>query len=278
MSTLDSKRTSRLLRRPPRDLAAAADLAVSGSLNVAEFKVDLALSTRAAPGGFGHPEAVWMHLDEVVLTGRPAMASWRSQLGTNPERARAFLEALDVLARISGPPVHELTVLAPGKRVLDVGGGLGTYSRQLDEAGSIVTLVDLPEVAAWAGERLERTGVSVIGIDLFEHGSCGVSAGSMDSALVSHLLHDLPEGRAIDLLHRVEAALIPGGHIVVNDVACDVGPGAFGSLFDVMMRVETTGAAHSQSTLESMLGESGFVDITRIDLDDPLTVLVGRKA
>ncbi|MYF82980.1 MAG: hypothetical protein F4176_02225 [Acidimicrobiia bacterium] len=50
----------------------------------------------------------WSRLDEVVTEGRPVMEPWRSQLDRNPEQARALLDALDVLARIGGPPLHEL--------------------------------------------------------------------------------------------------------------------------------------------------------------------------
>ena len=219
----------------------------------------------------------WMHLDEVILEGRPVMEPWRSHLETDPDRALAFLEALDVLARIGGPALRELDDLAPGKRVLDVGGGLGSYSLILHEAGSAVTLVDLPRVAEWAADRLAGTGIPVIGVDLFEHLSCGVPPESMDAALVSHLLHDFPREQGVDLLRRVDKALRSGGHVVVNDLASDSGPGAFGPLFDVMMRVETAGAAHRRSTLESMLFDAGFIDVTLLDFDDPLTVFVGMK-
>ena len=219
----------------------------------------------------------WSRLDEVVTGGRPVMEPWRSLLDRNPERARAFLDALDVLARIGGPPLHELDELAPGKRVLDVGGGLGTYARRLSAAGSRVILVDYPLVAGWAREELEATAVEVVGVDLFEHPSCGVPTGSMDAALVSHLIHDLTEQQATELLRRVRTAIAPGGHIVVNDFAGDSGPGAFGALFDVMMRVETRGAAHSRATLESMLAGAGFEGIGRLPYDDPLTVYVGAR-
>ena len=219
----------------------------------------------------------WSRLDEVVTGGRPVMEPWRSQLETNPEQARAFLDALDVLARIGGPPLHQLDELAPGKRVLDVGGGLGTYARLLSEAGSHVTLVDYPLVAGWASGELEGTGVEVVGVDLFRHPSCGVPPGSMDAALVSHLIHDLTEEQAVELLRRVRSAIAPGGHVVVNDFAGDSGPGAFGALFDVMMRVETGGAAHSRATLESMLARAGFDGIRPLPYDDPLTVYTGVK-
>lgn len=219
----------------------------------------------------------WSRLDEVVTRGCPVMEPWRSQLDRNPEQARAFLEALDVLARSGGPPLHELDELVPGKRVLDVGGGLGTYARLLSDAGSHVTLVDYPLVAGWASEELEGTGVVVVGVDLYDHPSCGVPPGSMDAALVSHLIHDLTEEQAVELLRRVRSAIAPGGHVVVNDFAGDSGPGAFGALFDVMMRVETGGAAHSNATLESMLAEAGFEGIRRLPYDDPLTVYTGVR-
>ena len=219
----------------------------------------------------------WMSLDEVILEGRPAMHSWKALLRTRSGQAHAFLEALDVLARIGGPSLQQLEELAPGKRVLDVGGGLGTYSRRLDAAGSTVTLVDLPPVAEWASERLAATGVSIIGLDLFDHPSCGVPAASMDAALVSHLLHDLPRSHGVDLLRRVRRVLVHGGRVVVNDFSADSGPGSFGTLFDLMMRIETGGAAHPRSDLESMLLEAGFVQPRMLAYEDPLTVLIATK-
>lgn len=279
---------ARELSADPSNLAALLDALVS--LGLAEATPDGYSATGYAAARLGPDgemalvvakEAVfaeaWTRLAQVVVDGRPAMEPWRSQLETRPGRALGFLEALDVLARIGGPPLHELDELAPGKRVLDVGGGLGTYSRLLDSAGSEVTLVDLPPVAAWAGDRLEGTGVSVVGVDLFEHPSCGVAPASVDAALVSHLLHDLPPETGVDLLQRVRNALAPRGRVVVNDFSADSGPGAFGSLFDLMMRVETGGAAHSRATLEAMLSEAGFCGIERLPYEDPLTLYIGTR-
>ncbi len=272
----------------PSNLAALLEALVGVGLLQREgdrFAATPYTTERLGPGGemglVVDKEAVfagaWSRLDEVVTRGRPVMVPWRSQLDRNPEQARAFLEALDVLARIGGPSLHELDELAPGKRVLDVGGGLGTYARLLAEAGSHVILVDYPLVAGWASEELEGTRVVVVGVDLFEHPSCGVPPGSMDAALVSHLIHDLTEEQAVELLCRVRSAIAPGGHVVVNDFAGDSGPGAFGALFDVMMRVETGGAAHSGATLESMLARAGFEGIRRLPYDDPLTVYTGVR-
>ena len=48
-------------------------------------------------------------------------------------------------------------------------------------------------------------------------------------------------------------------------------------MFDVMMRVETPGAAHSLATLRAMMVEAGLEDVRREPFDEPLTVLVGRR-
>ena len=60
VSTLDITRTSRLFDPGLPALEAAGRGVTSGSLNVAEFKVDLALSEPATPGDSGPPEAIWM--------------------------------------------------------------------------------------------------------------------------------------------------------------------------------------------------------------------------
>lgn len=220
----------------------------------------------------------WASLPDVVRTGEPALVSWKERLTSDPETAHGFLVALDVLAKATGPDLSTLPELAPGKKVVDVGGALGSYSRVLAEAGSTVTLVDLPAVIQWASERLSDVpGVSLVAEDVLTHPSAGVEAGSADAVLVSHMIHDLSPESSVDLLRRAFQALRPGGAVVVNDFAGDSGPGAFGPLFDLMMRVETGGAAYDRSTLLSMVTEAGFDDPRFANFDDPLTVIIATK-
>lgn len=223
----------------------------------------------------------WLSLEDVVRSGEPALDSWRSRLASDPTTAFMFLDALNVLADRTGPRLWELPELAPGKRVLDVGGGFGHYARRLAEAGSTVVLVDLPEVVAAIGDRLDGlpdASVDLVAADVMADPACGVGEASVDAGLVSHMLHDVSIEAGIELLRRVRAAIAPGGTVVVNDFAEDSGPGAFGPLFDVMMRVETGGAAHSLSALRGMIESAGFEDVTSIDLPEPQTVLKGVKS
>jgi SAM-dependent methyltransferase len=222
----------------------------------------------------------WLSLDEVTRTAEPALEPWRSRLQTQPDVAEMFLAALNVLAEHVGPKLWELPELAPGKRVLDVGGGFGFYARRLVAAGSNVVLVDLPELLSAIGQRLEDLpdgSVELIAADVLSERSCGVDPGSIDTALVSHMLHDLSVDAGTELLRRVHTAIRPGGELVVNDFAGDSGPGAFGPMFDVMMRVETGGAAHELSTLLSMVQDAGFEHAHRHELQEPLTVIKATR-
>jgi len=221
----------------------------------------------------------WLRLSEVIRSGNPILDPWKKRLCEQSDQTTEFLYALDALARITGPPLEELPELVPG-RVLDVGGGLGTYSRALAEAGSTMVLVDLPEVIELARGYLADlpTGsVELVAADLFTEPTCGIEIESVDAALVSHMLHDYSEETGIGLLRSVNGAIRPGGFIVVNDFASDIGPGAFGVLFDLMMRVETGGVAHDLAALTEMLLSSGFCDVRRAPFPAPITVLIARK-
>lgn len=220
----------------------------------------------------------WQDLERVVRTGVPALAPWEERLRTEPERARSFLSALDVLARLTGPDLCSVPSLAPGRSVVDVGGGLGSYARALVEAGSRVVLVDLPRVADWAREALAdlpQDSCRVVAADVVVEGLPADIA--VDAALVSHLLHDLSPRACLRVLRAVHDALAPGGAVVVNDFARDAGPGPFGPLFDVMMRVETGGSAYPIHALMDFLREARFEQIRRLDFPPPLTVVEARR-
>jgi len=49
-------------------------------------------------------------------------------------------------------------------------------------------------------------------------------------------------------------------------------------LFDVMMRVETGGAAYPLATLRSMLEAAGLQEVHAVEVPEPVTLLMGRVA
>lgn len=247
------------------------------------------LSERLRTGGdlayLVHKEAffarVWTTLDETVRTARPRLAPWTERLVDEPLVAHDFLTALITLARETGPDLTLLPALGAGQRVLDVGGGLGSYAVPLAAAGAHVTLVDLPQVAGWArtataGADLGAGSLAVLAADVLEVPACGVEPGSVDAVLVSHLLHDLTDAQAVAVLREALAALRPGGTLVVLELPGD-GPGTFGPLFDLMMQIETPGRARSVAALVGLLGAAGATSVHEEPYPRPVLLLTGRR-
>lgn len=221
---------------------------------------------------------LWTRLADTVTSGAPQLPPWTERLQADPAGTRGFLEALDVLARRTGPDLRRLRQLAPGRQVLDVGSGLGTYALQLLEAGSQVTLVDLPPVIRWAMEWTRKPrGAAFVACDVLAHPSCGVPPGSHDAALISHLLHDLPPDQARAVVAAAVRAVRPGGFVVINDFAADRG-GGFGAMFDLMMSLETGGHAYPLQELAAMAEGAGLRDVKLEGFDPPLTVVSGVVA
>ena len=220
---------------------------------------------------------LWNDLDRVVREDAPLLSPWRERLVSEPDVCRGFLDALDVLARRTGAPLDRLRELAPDRSVLDVGGGLGSFARLLAAGGSTVTLVDLAPVTDWSRAALADVAdaVTVVTADVVREESCGVESASHDAALLSHLLHDLDDVDAAAVLAHATAAVRPGGHVVVSEFAGDAGPGDFGPLFDLMMRIETGSRARPLVALSDLMEGAGLTAVRRVPLGDPLTVLVG---
>lgn len=225
--------------------------------------------------------AVWLDLAETVRTGRPRLEPWPVRLGREPEHAREFLAALVVLAELSGVDLVSLCGLAPGTRVVDLGGGLGSHAVPLARAGVDVVVVDLPQVVAWAGEAIEsseaalRDRIHWVGADLLAPEVLEVVGTGYDVALLSHVLHDLDDDGARVALGVAHASTRSGGSVVVVEIPGDAAPPT-GPMFDLMMRVETPGRARSLRELHDLLGAVGFVEMREVPgVAPPQVVLQG---
>jgi SAM-dependent methyltransferase len=257
--------------------------------------VSVPITTRLAVGGDLHKivekEAFfarqWLDLADSVRTGAPRIASWRERLVSDPDQVRSFLDALVVLAVESGPDLTTLPGFTAGLRVADFGGGLGPYSTQMAAAGAEVTLVELPEVAPWAREAVDAGDgaaaqrILVQGQDLLAADAApallGTSPGGFDLVLLSHLLHDLTDDDCATVLRVAYEVLAPAGRVVVFELPGDP-PGAFGPMFDLMMRVETAGRARHVAELAGLIALAGFSDVAEAEgFRRPHGVVTGFK-
>jgi len=111
--------------------------------------------------------------------------------------------------------------VAPGMRVLDVGCGIGRWSRLLASRGARVTGVDLsPTMIAEAERRTAASGLASRCRFLVQDSAALEIGGSFDLIVcVTMLQHILDVGEMRSALHRMALHLAPGGRLVVLEAA-----------------------------------------------------------
>ena len=147
-----------------------------------------------------------------------ATAAFRSRQGVRPVLDKAQTEAYEsTVALVTAETAADLARaydFGRHRRLLDVGGGYGTFARPILQAYEhlAVTLIDLPEVASTvAGQGVPR--LTAVGADVFE----SALPEGYDVMLVANLVHLLPPERIVELFRRLRAAATPGTALLLVD-------------------------------------------------------------
>lgn len=213
----------------------------------------------------------WAQLDRAVKTGGPVA---RRSYGVETER-ESFLLGMFNLAMAIAPTIAREVDLGGCQRLLDLGGGPGTYAIHfcLANPGLTAVIFDRPATEPFARRTAERFGVSdritFIGGDFNLDGFDG---GPYDVAWLSHVLHSNGREACEQLLAKVTAAMMPGGRILVHDFILDDqkdGP-EFPALFSLnMLLANNGGRSYSELEIREMLEKAGVEDITRYQFRAP---------
>lgn len=192
----------------------------------------------------------WGRLEQTLREDRPALAE-ATYLGTDPEKTRQFVYGMHNRALGIGKALVTLVDLSGRRRLLDIGGGPGTYSALLTlrYPGLQAQVLDLPEVVAIAREIVAGMGAA-------ERVSClpgdylktDFPPGN-DVVLISGVLHRETEATCRELIERAKASLEPGGLLILSDVFTDAGGGtpAFAALFGLnMLLTAPNGGVHAE--------------------------------
>ena len=147
-----------------------------------------------------------------------ATEAFRTRRGVRPELDKAQTEAYEsTVALVTAETAADLVGtydFGRHRRLLDVGGGYGTFARPILAAydNLTATLIDLPEVAATvAGQAVPR--LTAVGADIFE---TPLPEGH-DVILVANLVHLLPPDWIADLFRRLREAASPGTTLLLVD-------------------------------------------------------------
>jgi len=219
----------------------------------------------------------WSKLTDAVRRGT------RLPLGRDqgPEWTHSFIGAMQRNAKDRAPLVVKALGTAGVRRILDLGGGSGAYSIAFAKASPDVRcdLLDVPEVIPLAAEYVSKAGMSA---------QISLRAGDMleddfgsgyDLIMLNAICHMFSEEQNQDIFRHARQALAPKGRLAMQDFILNpdkTGPQQ-AALFSLNMLVSTeAGANYCEAEYSRWMKDAGFLDVWRIDLPGPSSLIMGR--
>jgi predicted O-methyltransferase YrrM len=227
--------------------------------------------------------ATWGELEKALREDRPPLQA-ESYLGADRKTTRDFVRGMHQRAMAAGRALVEIVDLGGRSRMLDVGGGPGTYASLFAKkyAHLEVQLLELPGVAEIAKEIVAEMGCADrVRVLSGSYDDTPFPSGN-DVVLISGVLHRESAAGCRALIGKAAASLAPGGLLVVSDVFTDEGGATpvFAALFGVnMMLTAPNGGVHSDADVGRWLGEAGLRDVSFRPFPPPMPhrVVMGTK-
>lgn len=233
----------------------------------ATLRSDVATSTRPFVEFFGSPfylEA-WVDILTSIQTGRPAFDHVHGQplfafLAEHPAESRIFDEAMASLTPRLGPEVMAVYDFAPFRRIVDVGGGSGSFlfSLLLAHPQATGVLFDQSHVLTDAHQESEALGLAgrceIVSGDFFVE----VPAGG-DAYLLKWILHDWDDDACERILGSCRRAIAPHGKVLlVETVVPPAGVPHHAKLDDLEMLVLLGSQERTEQEYAALVERSGF--------------------
>jgi predicted O-methyltransferase YrrM len=225
----------------------------------------------------------WSNLEQAVRTGQhvedPSL-----HLGATPEYNRDFIRGMHDYANSRGRDLLRYLDLSGARRLLDVGGGPGTYSiifaRKHPELRC--TVFDLPEVVKIAAEYVAAAGLQDrVTVQAGDY--CVNEFGSdYDVAFLSDMLQQEDPDTALMVLEKAYRALRSGGRIVVQAMFLkddNSGP-EWPALHNLMLLlISRHGKALTMAETIRWIERAGFVDVQRVPMSffNANSLIVARR-
>ncbi len=222
----------------------------------------------------------WSTLTECVRAGGSVLA--REEKSRDKDWTEAFIAAMARNAAQRAPLVVAAVGAGEVRRMLDVGGGPGSYAIAFARANPQLraVILDKPEVLEIAGRHIAAAGledrVTTRAGDL----TCDRFGEGFDLVLVSNICHMLSPEENRDLLGRAAAALAPGGRLVIQDFILDSARTSpqTAAIFAVNMLVATAeGNSYTEQEYAEWLRAAGLKEIRRLEINAPTDLMVALK-
>lgn len=198
----------------------------------------------------------------VDLPGSVASGEPPGEEEDDPEERRAALEEFQAAMANKSPELVEQVVdgclerVSSPRRVLDLGGGPGTFTREFVRRGLDAVLFDRPEVVEHVADSYELAGIheiTLVGGDFLEE----LPEGEFDVVLLANITHIFDPDANADLIRRLAPRIRRGGVLAIMDFVRGREP--FASLFAVTMLLNTErGNTYSLPEYERWLRDAGL--------------------
>lgn len=223
----------------------------------------------------------WVQLDESIKTGKPVRTMSGHEEG---EKLESFLMGMFNMASRLAPLISGTIDLSGLNRLLDLGGGPGTYAINfcMKNKELTATVFDMPTTRPFAEKTIKRFGMDERVSFTDGNFLTDPLPQGFDAVWMSHILHGESPSDCEAIVKKAAHSLNPGGSIIIHEFILENDRTApmFSALFSMNMLLGTDGGqSYSEIELETMLKNAGMDDIQRIKLPDPIPsgLMIGKK-
>jgi ubiquinone/menaquinone biosynthesis C-methylase UbiE len=214
---------------------------------------------------------IWSDLEKVIREGKP-VTPLMDIVGEDEGKLKKFIHVMHERGREFSPLILEFVDISNRKRMLDMGGGSGTYSlewmKRYPQLRAII--LDLPHVIEITKDYVKRYDmedrVSFISGNFHE---LEIGEGRYDLVLMANILYGSHEEnrnlikKAYNSLEEHGMAIIYG--FALDDNECEPVESALLALS--MLSTRTNGNAYKKSEYMEWLKEAGFNDMRCFEND-----------
>jgi len=216
----------------------------------------------------------WGKLEQSLQEDKPMLAP-ENYLGTDEEKTRHFVYGMHNRALGTASALVNLVDLEDRKRMLDVGGGPGTYSCLF--SGKYPQLksrvMDLPGITAHADDIIismnKQEQVTTCPGD---YHTTEFPTGN-DVVLISGVFHRESQDDCKKLIKKAAESLNENGILIISDVFTDAGGTSpvFATLFAInMLLTAENGGIHSDADVIKWMNEAGFEGMESKNFPPPM--------
>jgi O-methyltransferase len=207
---------------------------------------------------------LFMGLEHSLRTGEPSDqvvlgAGLFDYFAKHPEEGADFDQAMTDLRRQFTPPILMAYDFSGISRLVDVGGGHGFFLScvLLSNPSMSGVLFDQPHVVEGGRKAIEESGLSdrcqLVGGDFF----ASVPEGA-DAYVLSWIIHDWDEERALAILRNCRKAIVPEGRLLLMEAVIPEGDEPhFAKVLDLFI-MTMGGRERTEAEYADLLARGGF--------------------